>query len=222
MMLVTGGSGPHAGQSVAASGAALEAAVGAVIMLHGRGGDAGDMLGLAPLVAGPQIAVIAPNAAGRTWYPHAFTAPVSRNEPYLSSALSVVADLIGHCVRGGLPARRIVLLGFSQGACLALESAARWAGPLGAVVGLSGGLIGETISGVGLPRHEGLPVFLGCAERDPHIPLARVRETEAVFRGLGAVVSVRIYPGGDHTINADEIDFAKRFIARAAQGDTAP
>lgn len=213
MQLLTEGVGPHVGQPISVSGAALDDAEGAVILLHGRGGNAADMLGLADMVAGPRLAVLAPNAVGQTWYPYRFTEPVSRNEPYLSSALSLVETLIARLVEKGLPAGRIALLGFSQGACLALECASRHAARLGAVIGLSGGLIGESITSAGRPRQDGLPVFLGCSERDPHIPLRRVRETEDVLCRLGARLVTRIYPGSDHGINQDELDETRRFVA---------
>jgi phospholipase/carboxylesterase len=213
MPLLTEGVGPHVGQPISVSGAALEEAESAVILLHGRGGNAADMLGLADIVAGPRLAALALNAAGQTWYPYRFTEPVSRNEPYLSSALSVVENLIARLVDKDLPAERIALLGFSQGGCLALECASRHAARLGAVIGLSGGLIGENIAPTGRPRQDGLPVFLGCSERDPHIPLRRVRETEEVMHNLGAQVVTRIYAGNDHGINQDEIDETRRFIA---------
>jgi predicted esterase len=196
--------GPHAGQPVHRAGPAPEAARGALILLHGRGGHAAEMLDLAGLLVGKDIAVLAPLAAGQTWYPYRFIEPTARNEPCLSSALSVVGALVAGLIAQGLP--------FSQGACLALEWAARHDGPLGAVIGFSGGLIGDTVSAAGRPRHDGLPVFLGCAERDAHIPLVRVRESEAVLRDLGASVDTRIYPGSDHGINKDELDAARRLL----------
>jgi phospholipase/carboxylesterase len=222
MRHVTGGNGPHAGQPIATAGASVADAPAALILVHGRGGDAEDMLGLARLVALPTIACLAPPAAGNTWYPYRFTEPVARNEPYLSSALSVLRDLLDRLVGDGLPADRIALLGFSQGACLALEFALRRAQRLGAVIGLSGGLIGETIApATGRRSLDGMPVLLGCSEHDPHIPIARVRETEAVMRGLGAEVVTRIYPGGGHGINEDEVGIARQILARVA-GATPP
>jgi phospholipase/carboxylesterase len=185
--------------------------------VHGRGGDAEEMLGLAGLVASPTMACLAPQAAGSTWYPYRFTEPVARNEPYLSSALSVLNDLVDRLVGEGLPAERIALLGFSQGACLALEFALRRRQRLGAVIGLSGGLIGDSVaSATGQPIFAGMPVLLGCSERDPHIPIGRVRETEVVMRALGAEVVTRVYPGGSHGINEDEVGIARQILARVA------
>lgn len=212
-----GGLAPHAGQPVSRSGAAPEAATCAAILLHGRGGSGEDMLGLAGLIAPPGMAVLAPNAAGQTWYPFRFLEPPARNEPGLSSALAVIEDLLARLTAQGLPAERIALAGFSQGACLALEFASRHAGRLGAVIGLSGGLIGDRVEAAGRPRHDGLPVFLGCAEHDPHIPIERVLATQAVFETLGAAVVQRTYPGSSHGINANEISEAKRLLAALAQ-----
>jgi phospholipase/carboxylesterase len=210
--LTTGGVGPHAGQPVALWGPAVGEARGVMIMLHGRGGTAADMLNLAPILAPVGFAAFVPEAQGQTWYPCRFTDPRRLNEPHLGSALSVVEDLIGNVVAQGVPGKRIGLVGFSQGGCLALECAARHAGPLGAVIGLSGGLIGEMIDPLIYTRHQGMRVFLGCSERDPHIPLTRVRETEAVLKGLGADVETRIYPGSGHGINQEELDKARRLI----------
>lgn len=215
---VTGGTGPHAGQPIARAGAPPGEAAAALILVHGRGGDAEEMLGLVRLVAPTALACLAPQAAGHTWYPHRFTDPVARNEPHLSSALSVLGDLVDRLVGDGLPAERIALLGFSQGACLALEFALRRAQRLGAVLGLSGGLIGDKVAppSAGVRPLQGMPVLLGCSEHDPHIPIARVRETEAVMQALGAAVVTRIYPDGDHGINEDEVAIAREILARVA------
>lgn len=214
--------GPHAGQPVARAGAPPGVAAGALVLVHGRGGDAEEMLGLAGLVAPSAFACLAPQAAGNTWYPHRFTEPVARNEPDLSSALSVLDGLVDRLAGEGVPAERVALLGFSQGACLALEYALRRARRLGAVIGLSGGLIGDAVAPppAGARPFGGMPVLLGCSEHDPHIPLARVRETEAVMGGLGAAVVARIYPGGGHGINEDEVGIARRILAGLA--GTAP
>jgi predicted esterase len=214
---MTGGTGPHAGEPITAAGSPLGDAAEVLILLHGRGGDAEEMLGLAGLVAPPALACLAPQAAGHTWYPYRFTEPVARNEPYLSSALSVLGDLVDRLVGNGVPAERIALLGFSQGACLALEFALRRKQRLGAVLGLSGGLIGDRVTpATGRRIFDGMPVLLGCSEHDPHIPIGRVRETEAVMRALGAEVVTRIYPGAGHGINEDEVANARQILARVA------
>ena len=223
MLDATGGTGPHAGQPIARAGAPPGDAAGALILVHGRGGNAGEMLGLAELVAPPALACLAPQAAGNTWYPYRFTEPVARNEPYLSSALSALGELVDRLVGDGVPAERIALLGFSQGACLALEFALRRARRFGAAIGLSGGLIGDRLAqpSAGVRPLQGMPVLLGCSEHDPHIPIARVRETETVMRALGAEVLTRIYPGGGHGINEDEVAITRRVLARVA-GATPP
>jgi predicted esterase len=210
---------PHRAQRVAEIGAPLARAKLAMIMLHGRGAGAEDMVALADVLVQPDLAYLAPQAAGHTWYPYPFTAPIERNEPWLSSALGVIDGLLSSLGEAGFPSERVVLLGFSQGACLGLEYAARHARRYGGVIGLSGGLIGPD----GTPRDypgslAGTPVFLGCSDIDPHIPLARVRETAAVLRRLGAAVDERIYPGMGHLINEDEIRFVRALLAALVHG----
>jgi len=196
------------------SGAPLAQARGAVIMLHGRGGTADDILSLAQLFAHPDLAYLAPQAAGGSWYPYSFLAPLANNEPALSQALSAVADLVGRLDGEGFAAERVFLLGFSQGGCLALEYAARRARRYAGVVGLSAGLIGPQ----GTPRNyqgslAGTPAFLGCGDLDSHIPLDRVHESTGALEALGADVTERIYPGMGHGINDDEIDRVRAMLA---------
>jgi predicted esterase len=197
---------PHGDQPVLTFGAPLSAARVAMIMVHGRGASAEDMLGLAVEIGVADVAVLAPQAAGRTWYPYSFLSPMQDNESGITSGLGVLARLVASLVRQQIPYERIALLGFSQGACLSLEFAARHPRRYMAVFGLSGGLIGPP----GTPRDYpgslgGAPVFLGCSDIDAHIPLARVQESAAVFRRMGATVDERIYPRMGHTVNADEI-----------------
>ena len=197
---------PHGGSRVATAGAPLTSATGAIIALHGRGGDAEDIIALARHVAPPDLAIVAPQAAGNTWYPYAFLEPFARNEPYLSSALRRVGELIAELHDGGLPIERIALLGFSQGACLALETAARSPRRYAAAIGFSGGLIGPPGTAFAYDGSlDGTPVFLGCSDVDPHIPRARVEESADALRALGAVVDIRIYPGMGHSVNDDEL-----------------
>jgi predicted esterase len=198
----------HQGQPILAAGAPLQEARAAMIMLHGRGATAESILSLANEFDVEGVAYFAPQAANGTWYPYRFLEPIERNEPWLSSALQVIADLIEHVIASGVPAERLVLLGFSQGACLALEYAARHAQRYGGIVGLSGGLIGPEVQ----PQRyagsfDGTPIFLGCSDIDPHIPLYRVQATTRMLRRPGGQVAERIYPHLDHTINQDEIDF---------------
>jgi predicted esterase len=197
---------PHQGQPVYQAGEPLESARRAMIMLHGRGASAGDILGLAREFPQAGLAFLAPQATGFTWYPYSFLEPTSRNEPALSSALALVDQLVRGLEAQGIPAESIYLLGFSQGACLALEYAARHARRYAGLIGLSGGLIGAP----GTPRDydgslDGTPVFLGCSDVDPHIPLGRVQETAQFLEKLGGVVDVRIYKGMGHTVNLDEV-----------------
>jgi phospholipase/carboxylesterase len=168
------------------AGAALSQAKAVMILLHGRGASADDILSLAEAFADPEIAYFAPQAAGRGWYPHSFLAPLAHNEPWLSSALQVIAGMVRDLERDGIPSSRIVLLGFSQGGCLALEFAARNARRYGAVIGLSAGLIGpDETSSTYAGSLQGTPVFLGCSDVDPHIPLARVHESSRALSDLG-------------------------------------
>jgi phospholipase/carboxylesterase len=186
-----------------------------MVLVHGRGASAESMLSLADAFAAPDMAYIAPQAPSGSWYPYSFMAPTMLNEPYLSNALSTLANVVDDLGQQGIPAERIVLLGFSQGACLALEFAARNARRYGGVVGLSGGLIGPE----GTPRDytgalAGTPVFLGCSDVDSHIPLARVHESTNVLRALGGNVTEKIYPGMGHTVVQDEIDHVENILRR--------
>lgn len=197
---------PHAGRPVLTDGPKPADARVIVILLHGRGGSAEDILGLAREFRLNDVAYLAPQAADRTWYPYSFLAPIEQNEPGIGSGLGVLARLIDGLQQQGIAAERVGLLGFSQGACLALEFAARHPRRYAGVFGLSGGLIGPP----GTPRdYEGsferAPVFLGCSDIDAHIPVERVRETADVFRRMHAEVDERIYPRMGHTVNRDEI-----------------
>jgi predicted esterase len=184
-----------------------------VLLIHGRGGSAADIIGLADELRLDDVLFLAPQAAGNTWYPYSFLTPMDQNEPGLSSGLRGIKNLVDRLARDGFDASRIGMIGFSQGACLALEFAARNAQRYAAVVGLSGGLIGPP----GTPRNYpgsfvGTPVFLGCSDVDPHIPLERVHETAGVFRAMNATVDERIYRGMGHTINEDEIEAVRTLL----------
>jgi predicted esterase len=210
---------PHQDQPVLAAGQPLDRAEAAMILVHGRGGTAQDMLFLADEVSHPGFAYLAPQAAGNSWYPLSFLAPLDRNEPHLSSALSSISAALELPAAAGIPDERIALLGFSQGACLALEYVARHARRYGGVFGLSGGLIGPA----GTPREytgslAGTPVFLGCSDNDPHIPSDRVIESAESFRRMGAEVTARLYPQMGHTVNQDELDFVRSVMDRIGTG----
>jgi predicted esterase len=207
---------PHGGERVLLGGAPLETAAGALIAIHGRGGGAEDIIALAREVAPSDVAILAPQAAGNTWYPYRFLEPTERNEPYLSSALRIVADLIAQLGERGIPPERIALLGFSQGACLALEAAARNARRYAGVIGFSGGLIGPPGTSFDFAGSlDGTPVFLGCSDVDPHIPKERVEESGEALDRLGAAVDVRLYPGMGHTVNRDELEAARTILDEA-------
>src|SRR5918997_2251459 len=206
----------HGGERVLIGGAPLETAAGALIAIHGRGGGAEDIFALGREIAPPSVAILAPQAAGNTWYPYRFLEPTERNEPYLSSALRVVADLIAQLGEQRIPPERVALMGFSQGACLALEAAARNARRYAGVIGFSGGLIGPP----GTPFDfagslDGTPVFLGCSDVDPHIPKERVEESAVALERLRAAVDVRLYPGMGHTVNRDELEAARSLLEDA-------
>jgi predicted esterase len=184
-----------------------------LVAVHGRGASAADILSLAAELDLDDAALVAPEAAGHTWYPKSFLAPFADNEPYLSSALALIDRIVGD-LQAHVAPERIGLVGFSQGACLILEYAARHARRYAAVVGFSGGVIGPP----GTPRDyagemAGTPVFLGCSDIDAHIPLPRVHETAEVFRRLGAAVDERIYPGMGHLVNRDEIDAVRTLLS---------
>ena len=198
--------GPHQGQPVLTAGVPLDQANAAMVMVHGRGATAESILTLAPALNLPGFAFLAPQAKGNTWYPNSFLAPLQSNEPGITSGMQAIDDALTRIRNAGIPLNRSLLLGFSQGACLALEYAARHARRYGGVAGLSGGVIGPA----GTPRNyqgslEGTPVFLGCSDVDAHIPAARVLETAEVMRKIGGQVTARLYPGMGHTINEDEI-----------------
>jgi predicted esterase len=184
------------------------------ILLHGRGASAEDILQLADTLRVDDIAYLAPQAAEFTWYPNRFLAPLASNEPWLGSALGNVDDLVAQVQRLGIPAERIAIGGFSQGACLALEYLARQPRRYGGAIGWSGGLIGPPGTRWNIAGSlAGTPVFLGCSDIDLHIPAERVRESAGVLAAAGADVTTVLYPGMGHTINADEIAHAHRMLA---------
>ena len=205
--------GPHQGQKIYAAGKPLGEAKAAMILIHGRGATAPSILDLAGVLSHPDIAYLAPQASGNTWYPYSFLSPMNQNEPGLSSALQVMADVVAQVEAAGIPAEKIIIGGFSQGACLSSEFVARNARRYGGLIVFSGGVIGPP----GTPRDydgslEGTPVFLGCSDTDFHIPAERVHETTAVFEGLGGNVTEKIYPGMGHTVIQDEIDHAQKIV----------
>ncbi len=204
---------PHGGSKILTMGRNLSGAGAAMIMIHGRGATAESILELANYFDQQHVAYIAPQAVNNVWYPYSFLTPEEKNEPHLSSALNTISDIVRFVSHGGIPTDKIMLLGFSQGACLALEWTARQEENISAVFGLSGGLIGPTIAPQKyrgpLPR---TAVFLGCSDVDFHIPKERVIESAGMFRTLKADVTMRLYENMGHTVNQDEVEFITHHI----------
>lgn len=209
---------PHQGQPVIEKGIALDQASTAVILLHGRGASAESILTLADEVHRAEAAWLAPQAVHYTWYPFSFLAPIEQNEPGLTSALEMLSELVERIEGSDIPKSKIILAGFSQGACLSLEFTARNPARYGGVVALSGGVIGPEVE---QDRYNGdmdrTPVFLGCSDYDHHIPEKRVHETADLFERLGARVTKKIYPGLGHTINEDELDHFRKVLDSVIQ-----
>lgn len=204
----------HHGQPILSAGVPLAEARAALVLIHGRGATAESILALGQELDTPGFVYLAPQAANFAWYPERFIAPVQRNEPWLSSALHLLDDLLEHLAGAGIPAERTVLLGFSQGGCLALEYGARRSRRYGGLVALSGALIENGDQ----PRAyagslAGTPAFLGCSDSDMHIPVERVRRSTRLLADLGAAVTERIYPRMGHTVNEDEITAVRELLA---------
>lgn len=205
---------PHNAATVLRRGPAPGAGNRGLIAVHGRGATAESIATLAPLLGAGDAVVLAPQASGQSWYPFSFLSPIPDNEPGISSGIALLATLVSELESEGIPASRIAIFGFSQGACLTLEFAARHPRRYGALIGFSGGLIGPA----GTARNyagtlDATPVFLGCSDTDAHIPAPRVRETADVLRFMGGLVDMRLYPGMPHTVNDDEIAAAAAIIA---------
>jgi phospholipase/carboxylesterase len=205
--------GPHQHERVVAAGVPIATAKAAMVMVHGRGASAQNILTLLDGIDVGDFAYLAPEASGGTWYPNSFLAPISSNEPGISSGLQAIDDVISRIHAAGIADDHIMLLGFSQGACLSLEYSARNPRRLGGICGLSGGLIGPDDT----PRnYEGsfarTPVFLGCSDVDFHIPAARVELTAKVLERMDASVTMKLYPGMGHLVNEDEIAHVRQIM----------
>jgi phospholipase/carboxylesterase len=206
---------PYRNQPILQRGAPLDSAKGAVVLLHGRGASAEDILGLAQDFELPDLAYLAPEAAEHTWYPYSFLSPIEQNQPWLDSALKLVGETVQRAIAAGIERQNVAIVGFSQGACLATEFVVRNATRYGGLVAFTGGLIGPPGAKFSYSGElSGTPCFLGAGDRDPHVPWKRVEESAAVLSDLGAAVTLRRYPGLPHTINQDEIDHAKIILRR--------
>jgi phospholipase/carboxylesterase len=209
---------PHQGGLVRMAGEKLESARAAMLMVHGRGAGAEDILSLAGQFGLPGYAYLAPQASDNSWYPNRFLAQLSDNEPWLSSALAFLDEVYARIKASILPERTIIL-GFSQGGCLALEYAARHARRYGGLVGLSGALIGPAdVSRDYAGSLSGTPVFLGCSDVDPHVPKERVDQSAGILKALGGTVTERIYPQMGHIINPDEIGAVRQIMETVLTG----
>ncbi|MFC6646608.1 alpha/beta hydrolase [Granulicella cerasi] len=207
---------PHANTPTLYGGAPIDAAKAAIVLLHGRGGSAEDILTLGPVIAPEGVAFVAPQAASHTWYPQSFLAPRQANEPYLSSALARVKSEVEKLVEQGIARERIFVAGFSQGACLSSEfvasNPARYAG----LIAFTGGLVGPLDSDLThVGSLAGMPALLLSGDPDPHVPWARVESTKKVLEGMGAVVQAHRYPGRPHTVTGEEVALAKQFVKLA-------
>lgn len=203
-------------EEVLIAGSALDKAKKALIMIHGRGATARSILELWKEISDPDFFVLAPQAPGNTWYPYSFMAPVNDNEPRYGESLGMLKATHNWLIEQGLTNEQIYWLGFSQGACLATEYTTRNARKYGGVVAFTGGLIGDRIYGENYRgQFNGTPVFLGTSNPDPHVPVERVDETEKIMNNMGAKVQKKVYPGMPHTINQEEISFAKTLLATA-------
>jgi len=205
---------PHAGEPLAVAGTSLGDSPAVMIMVHGRNAGPQNILDLVPRFERPDFTYLAPAAAGRTWYPLSFMAERDKNEPGISSGLWVLEQIVADVVARGIPRTSILLLGFSQGACLSAEFAVEHADRYGGVILYSGGAIGAPGTTWPYPgSFGGTPVFLGCSDVDAHVPKTRVDESAALFTRMGATVTERIYPGMGHLVNDDEIAFTRDLMA---------
>ena len=205
---------PHGTQETVQAGTPLANAAGVIVLLHGRGGSAEEILALGEAIVPESWAMLAPQAAGHTWYPYSFLAPREENEPYLTSALGKVQAAVDMATAADLSAQQIVIAGFSQGACLATEFVGRSARRYGALLAFTGGLIGPSGEPLTLTGDlAGTPVLLSSGDPDPHVPWARVQQSADLLAQIGGRVTLRRYPGRPHTIAPDEVTIAREMLA---------
>jgi phospholipase/carboxylesterase len=192
---------------VVQSGKSLSEASRALILLHGRGSNAMDILGLAQYMKVKEFTLLAPEATGNTWYPYSFMAPRESNEPWLTSAMEMMDETVEMVLEAGIPAGSLYIAGFSQGACLSLEYAARHPRPYGGIIALTGGLIGQSLDPASYTGSlSGVPVWMSSGDEDPHVPLARIRESGKILKKMGARITEEIFPGRPHTVIEPEMD----------------
>ena len=214
---------PHGGQPFVERGSALASAEAAVILAHGRGASAEDILGLADHFDFPGVAYLAPEAAGHAWYPYSFLAPIEENQPWLDSSLRLIGRVVERATGAGIPRNKIAFVGFSQGACLVTEFVARNAARYGGLVAFTGGLVGPPGTKFKYSGDlSGTECFLGAGDPDPHVPWKRVEESASVLTDLGAAVALKRYPGLPHTINEDEIRQAQTILRRLITKEERP
>lgn len=203
-------------KDIVTAGKELDANSKVLIMLHGRGASAEDILSLAAYLEVKDFTLLAPQATNHTWYPYSFLAPPPQNEPWLSSALDLLKEVVDELQGKGIPSQHIYFLGFSQGACLTLEFVARHATRYGGVAAFTGGLIGDTLyPGNYRGDFDHTPIFIGTSNPDPHVPVERVHATVNILKTMGADVTEKIYNGMGHTINGDEIEQANKLVFTA-------
>lgn len=208
----------HKDLKIIVKGKPVEEAAGVMIMVHGRGATAESILSLSEEFNNEDWAYLAPQAIENTWYPFSFLAPIDQNEPGITTGIQNIKDLVKDLVKRKVDKKKIIILGFSQGGCLVLEFAARNAARYGGIIGLSSGLIGpENTSRTYRGSMEGTPVFLGCSNDDPHVPIWRIKETNEVFKTMEAQVTLKVYPGMPHAIIEDEIEIVKSLMKDVAK-----
>ncbi len=200
-------------KQIITAGTPLDKAKGALVMLHGRGGTAENIISLAGEFNIENLAIIAPQASNHSWYPYSFMMPVAQNQPALDSALQIIGELVDDLIAKGIPAEHIYFAGFSQGACLTLEYVARNAKRFGGVIAFTGGLIGKELATINYAGDfNNTPALITTGDPDPHVPLSRVEESAAILKNLNADVTVKVYKGRPHTITGDEIELANQLI----------
>ena len=212
--------GPHANAEIYEAGAPLRSASGVLLLLHGRGASAADILGLGEEIAPAGVALVAPQASGHTWYPNSFLAPIAQNEPWLSSALELVESIVQRSLDAGIASNRIAICGFSQGACLSTEFVARHPRRYAALIAFTGGLIGPLgidlhHAGSGQNVLEGTPALFSSGDPDPHVPWVRVEDSASQLEAMGAKVELRRYPLRPHSVLREEAENARVLLAKA-------